>query len=134
MPTILPQTRMPILDTWNELQKYPFDMNSAERQVISNDINHPKVAIMVTAMPTTIQKSKENSQKSSNVMQRQFLKLLFPEILTGNTHMNSQMSLFMKTRIAICCVAFLFTVCYLDLSHLLWHSVSLQGGVIWATY
>ena len=30
-----------ILDTWNELQKYPFDMNSEERQVISNDINHP---------------------------------------------------------------------------------------------
>ena len=30
-----------ILDTWNELQKYPFEMNSAERQVISNDINHP---------------------------------------------------------------------------------------------
>ena len=48
-----------ILDTWNELQKYPFDMNSAERQVISNDINHPKVAIMVTAMPTTIPKPRE---------------------------------------------------------------------------
>lgn len=32
------------------------------------------------------------------------------------------------------CVVFLFTLCYLDLSHLLWHSVSLQGGVIWETY
>ena len=35
---------------------------------------------------------------------------------------------------AACCVVFLLTVCYLDLSHLLWHSVSLQGGVIWVTY
>ena len=43
-----------ILDTWNELQKYPFDMDSAEHQIISNDINHPKVAAMVTAMPSVI--------------------------------------------------------------------------------
>ena len=48
-----------ILDTWNELQKYPFDMNSAERQVISNDINHPKIAALVTAMPTTVPKPRE---------------------------------------------------------------------------
>ena len=48
-----------ILDTWNELQKYPFDMNSAERQVVSNDINHPRIAAMVTAMPTTVQKPRE---------------------------------------------------------------------------
>ena len=48
-----------ILDTWNELQKYPFNMNSAERQVISNDINHPKIAALVTAMPTTVPKPRE---------------------------------------------------------------------------
>jgi len=48
-----------ILDTWNELQKYPFDMNSAERQVISNDINHPQIAAVVTAMPTTVPKPRE---------------------------------------------------------------------------
>lgn len=48
-----------ILDTWNELQKDPFDMNSAEQQVLSNDINHPKIAEMVTAMPTTVQKPRE---------------------------------------------------------------------------
>ena len=48
-----------ILDTWNELQKYPFDMDSAEHQIISNDINHPKVAAMVTAMPTTVPKPRE---------------------------------------------------------------------------
>lgn len=48
-----------ILDTWNELQKYPFDMDLAEHQIISNDINHPKVAAMVTAMPTTVPKPRE---------------------------------------------------------------------------
>ena len=48
-----------ILDTWNELQKYPFDMDSAEHQIISNVINHPKVAAMVTAMPTTVPKPRE---------------------------------------------------------------------------
>ena len=48
-----------ILDTWNELQKYPFDMDSSEHQIISNDINHPKVAAMVTAMPTTVPKPRE---------------------------------------------------------------------------
>ena len=48
-----------ILDTWNELQKYPFDMNSAERQVVSNDINHPRIAALVTAMPTTVPKPRE---------------------------------------------------------------------------
>ena len=48
-----------ILDTWNELQKYPFNMNSAERQVISNDTNHPKIAALVTAMPTTVPKPRE---------------------------------------------------------------------------
>ena len=48
-----------ILDTWNELQKYPFDMYSAEHPIISNDINHPKVAALVTAMPTTVPKPRE---------------------------------------------------------------------------
>ena len=48
-----------ILDTWNELQKYPFDMNSEERQVISNDINHPQIVAVVTAMPTNVPKPRE---------------------------------------------------------------------------
>lgn len=48
-----------ILDTWNELQKCPFDMNSAQGQVFSNDINHPKIAAEITAMPTTVQKTRD---------------------------------------------------------------------------
>lgn len=48
-----------ILDTWNELQKYPFDIDSAQRQIFSNDINHPKITAMVTAMPTTVKKARD---------------------------------------------------------------------------
>ncbi len=48
-----------ILNTYDELQKMPFDMNSAERQVVSNDIKHPKIAAAVTAMPTTVPKPRE---------------------------------------------------------------------------
>ena len=47
------------MDTWNELQKNPFDMDSAAQQVFSNDLNHPDIAVMVTAMPTTVQKPRE---------------------------------------------------------------------------
>lgn len=46
-----------ILDTWGELQKHPFDMDSANRQIISNDINYPQIAAVVTALPTTVQKA-----------------------------------------------------------------------------
>lgn len=45
-----------ILDTWNELQKNPFDMDSAARQVLSNDAKYMDIAAMVTALPTTVQK------------------------------------------------------------------------------
>ena len=45
-----------ILDTWNELQKNPFDMDSAARQVLSNDAKYMDIAAMVTALPTTVRK------------------------------------------------------------------------------
>ena len=48
-----------ILDTWNELQKSPFDMDSATRQVISNDANYMDIATMVTALPTTVRKNRD---------------------------------------------------------------------------
>ncbi len=48
-----------ILNTYDELQKMPFDMNSAERQIVSNDIKHPKIAVAITAMPTTVPKPRE---------------------------------------------------------------------------
>ena len=37
-----------ILDTWNELQKTPFDMDSSQRQILSNAISHPDIAVKVT--------------------------------------------------------------------------------------
>lgn len=48
-----------ILDTWNELQKQPFDMKSANRQIVSNNIDHPQIAAAVTALPTTVQKPQD---------------------------------------------------------------------------
>lgn len=47
-----------ILDTWNELQKIPLDMDSAEQQILSNDINYPQVSVTVAALPNTVQKSR----------------------------------------------------------------------------
>lgn len=31
-----------ILDTWNELQKSPFDRSSAQRQIMQNNAKHPR--------------------------------------------------------------------------------------------
>lgn len=45
-----------ILDTWNELQKTPFDMDSSQRQILSNAISHPDIAVKVTILPTTTSK------------------------------------------------------------------------------
>lgn len=53
---VLTPLEQDILDTWNELQKRPFDMNAANRQIVSNDINHPQIALAVAALPTTVQK------------------------------------------------------------------------------
>lgn len=49
-----------ILDTWNEYQKHPFDMNSANRKIVSNNINHMDVFDKVNALPTTVSKSPEH--------------------------------------------------------------------------
>ncbi|MGM9602304.1 MAG: hypothetical protein ACI3W5_12100 [Faecousia sp.] len=43
-----------ILDTANELQKMPFDRSSAEKQVISNNANHPEIFAKIAALPTTV--------------------------------------------------------------------------------
>lgn len=45
-----------ILDTWNELNKYPFDMQSAKMQVAMNDANHHDIFDAIASLPTTIQK------------------------------------------------------------------------------
>ena len=45
-----------ILDTWDTLHKNPFDTESAQKQIISNDISHPDILAAITAMPDVIQK------------------------------------------------------------------------------
>lgn len=43
-----------ILDTANELQKNPFDRSSAEKQAMSNNVNHPDLFAKIAALPTTV--------------------------------------------------------------------------------
>lgn len=45
-----------ILDTWNELNKNPFTMESAEKQVAMNDANHNDIFVKIASLPTTVQK------------------------------------------------------------------------------
>lgn len=41
-----------ILDTWNEIQKKPFDRVSAQRQVIQNNVKYPDIFAAISACPT----------------------------------------------------------------------------------
>ena len=45
-----------ILDTWNEYQKNPFDMDSANRQIALNYGNHSDIYAKVNSLPTTVSK------------------------------------------------------------------------------
>ena len=45
-----------ILDTWDALQKKPFDAENAQKQIISNNIHYPEVFAIISAMPDVIQK------------------------------------------------------------------------------
>lgn len=42
-----------ILDTWNELQKSPFDRSSAQLQIMQNNAKHPEILAAIKALPTT---------------------------------------------------------------------------------
>lgn len=41
------------LDTWNELQKNPFDRSAAQKQVIQNNAKHPEIFVAIAALPAT---------------------------------------------------------------------------------
>ena len=43
-----------ILDTWNELQKSPFDRSSAQLQIMQNNAKHPEILSAIKALPTTV--------------------------------------------------------------------------------
>lgn len=42
-----------ILDTWNELQKSPFDRSSAQLQIMQNNAKHPEIFLAIQSLPTT---------------------------------------------------------------------------------
>ena len=42
-----------ILDTWNELQKNPFDRSAAQKQVIQNNAKNPEIFAAIAALPAT---------------------------------------------------------------------------------
>ena len=42
-----------ILDTWNELQKNPFDRSAAQKQVVQNNAKHPEIFVVIAALPAT---------------------------------------------------------------------------------
>lgn len=46
-----------ILDTWDELQKKPFDTDSARRQIASNNFSHPDIFMAISVMPGIVQKT-----------------------------------------------------------------------------
>ena len=48
--------REDILDTWNELQKHPLDMSSANQKIVSNNLKHPDIYTKVSVLPSTVQK------------------------------------------------------------------------------
>ena len=43
-----------ILDTWDELQKFPFDRSSAQLQILQNNASHPEILAAIKALPTTV--------------------------------------------------------------------------------
>ena len=42
------------LDTYNEIQKIPFDRNSAQTQILQNNEKYPEILAAITALPTTV--------------------------------------------------------------------------------
>lgn len=45
-----------ILDTWDTLHKDPFDEESAQKQIISNNVNYPDIFVAIRISPGVVQK------------------------------------------------------------------------------
>ena len=56
-----------ILDTWDELNKNPIDMESAKKQVLANDTKYPDIFTAIQLMPTTVQKSADKTTEADIV-------------------------------------------------------------------
>ena len=75
-----------ILDTWNELHKNPFSMESAEKQVAMNDVNHKDIFDRIAALPTTVVKLRSTITEADiryNLI-NQLNMLVDKEFATGN--------------------------------------------------
>ena len=66
-----------ILDSWNELQKQPFDRQEAEKKIIENNTRYPEVLVAISATPGIVRKPFEqvtNEEVRNNlIMQIEFL-------------------------------------------------------------
>lgn len=73
-----------ILDTFDVLQKNPFDKESAQKQILLNNINHPDIFIAISAMPGIVQKAADNMTQDDMVftLRRQLEGLIAKEIKT----------------------------------------------------
>ena len=71
-----------ILDTWNVLHMIPFDVESAHKQIASNNISHPDIFIAINAMPGIVQKSAETLTQDDMVftLRRQIEGLVAKEL------------------------------------------------------
>ena len=48
------------MDTFDELQKNPFDQESAQKQILLNNIHYPDVFVAISTMPGIVQKTANN--------------------------------------------------------------------------
>jgi len=53
---IITHLEQDIIDTWNELQKHPLDMSSANQKIMLNNLKHPDIYTKVSVLPSTVQK------------------------------------------------------------------------------
>lgn len=64
-----------ILDTWNELQKKPFDRSSAQRQVIQNALKYPELL----AVSIAVYSSTQGTVDIRDILEKQLMVLLMKE-------------------------------------------------------
>ena len=62
-----------ILDTYNEIQKIPFDRNSAQTQILQNNEKYPEILAAITALPTTVLRPFDQVTESERGVVNQWL-------------------------------------------------------------
>lgn len=64
-----------ILDTWNEIQKNPFDRASAQWQVIQNALKYPELLVVIIA----VYSSAQGTVDIRDILEKQLMVLLMKE-------------------------------------------------------